>query len=294
MRFLLVTPERAERLRDELQQTPQNVGGVVERLVDAFLAHLPGALTGLILLVVFWLAAKIAVRITSGVMQRAHVDEEARELLLPLVRIAILAIGFLTAIDQMGFEVRSLLAGLGIAGLAVGLAAQETIANVIAGFSILWDRPFRLGDVVTAAGAQGEVTHIGLRSTRLRTIEYREVILPNKEIVRLPIVNHTRYPEVRLAAVATIAHGNSVEKARAAILDAVRRELPAVESHPPQVVVSALADLGPTLETRVWIPRGEMSKYTVFRLLEIVESALAAAGIELARPPQAAYTPPAV
>ena len=101
-------------------------------------------------------------------MSRAHIDAEARDLLLPLIRIAILSIGFLTAIDQMGFEVRSLLAGLGIAGLAVGLAAQETLANIIAGFSILWDRPFRLGDVVTPTGdtrrlfVQGNIPNHGV------------------------------------------------------------------------------------------------------------------------------------
>jgi small-conductance mechanosensitive channel len=196
------------------------------------------------------------------------------------------------ALDQMGFEVSSLLAGVGIAGLAVGLAAQETIANVIAGFSILWDRPFRLGDTVTAAGAQGEVSQIGLRSTRLRTLENREVILPNKEIVRQAIVNHTRYPEARLAAVATVAHGSSVERARAAILAAVRRDMPALEKPAPQVLVTALGELGTALETRVWVARPEAADRTVFRLLEVVESALAEAGIELARPPRIASAPP--
>ena len=62
---------------------------------------------------------------------------------MPLTRFAVLAVGVLMALDQMGFEVGSLLAGLGIAGLAVGLAAQETLANVFAGFAMLWDRPFR-------------------------------------------------------------------------------------------------------------------------------------------------------
>ena len=293
MMFLPQTAQRVERLREEFRAAPQNLGEVFDDLVDAFFDHMPGIVTGVLLFLLFWLLSKFVVRIVSRVMTRVRADEEARELLLPLVRLAVLVIGFLMAIDQMGFEVRSLLAGLGIAGLAVGLAAQETIANLIAGFSILWDRPFRLGDLVTAAGAQGEVTHVGLRSTRLRTVEHREVILPNKEIVRQAIVNHTRYPEVRLSAIATVGHGSSVEKARSAILEAVLRDLPAVENPAPQVVVTALSDLGPTLETRVWIPRAEMAKFTPFRLLEIVESALSGAGIELARPPQLSYTPPA-
>ena len=293
MSFVPRTAERVERLREEFRAAPQNLGEVFDDLVDAFFDHMPGIVTGILLFILFWLLSKFVVRIVSRVMTRVRADEEARDLLLPLVRLAVLVIGFLMAIDQMGFEVRSLLAGLGIAGLAVGLAAQETIANLIAGFSILWDHPFRIGDTVTVAGSQGEVTQIGLRSTRLTTAEHREVILPNKEIVRQAIVNHTRFPEVRLAAMATIAHGGSVEKARAAILEAVKRELPVVEQPPPQVVISALSDLGPTLEARVWIPRAEMPNASVFRLLEVVEAALAGAGIELARPPQIRLPSPA-
>jgi small conductance mechanosensitive channel len=285
-------PERVRQLGEELRETPRDLGEIAHTIVDAFFRHLPGVVTGLVLFVLFWLLSKAVVRVASRVMSRARADEEARELVLPLIRFCVLAVGVLMALDQMGFEVGSLLAGVGIAGLAVGLAAQETIANMIAGFSILWDRPFRLGDYVNVAGSQGEVTQIGLRSTRLKTLENREVILPNKEIVRQAIINHTRYPVSRIAAVATIAHGSSVERARAAILEAVRRDMPMLETPAPQVLVTGLGDLGATLEARVWVERPETPERTVFRLLEVMEAALAAAGIERARPVAGAWKSP--
>jgi small conductance mechanosensitive channel len=274
---------RAERLREELRATPRNLGELFESLADAFFARLPGAIAGLAILALFWVLARFTVRIAGEVMERAHADLEARELLLPLLRFCVLVIGFLMALDQMGFEVSSLLAGLGIAGLAVGLAAQETIANLIAGLSILWDRPFRLGDFVTVAGAQGEVTEIGLRSIRLRTLEQREVILPNKEVVRQAIVNHSRYPVVRITAAMTLAHGASVDAARAAILAAVKREMEIVDDPAPQVLVTALGDLGTGIEARAWIVRPETPVRSPFRLLEVSRAALEAAGVELAR-----------
>jgi len=279
---------RAERLGDELRATPRNLGELFESLVDALFAHLPGVIAGLVILAIFWLLSRFAVRIVAGVMERSRTDLEARELLLPLVKFGVLAIGFLMALDQMGFEVSSLLAGLGVAGLAVGLAAQETIANLIAGLSILWDRPFRIGDFVTVAGLQGEVTDIGLRSIRLKTLEQREVILPTKEVVRQAIVNHSRYPVIRITAAMTIAHGASVDAAREAILGAVRRDMEIVEDPAPHVLVTALGELGTTIEARVWIERPETVARSSFRLLEVSRAAVAGAGIDLARPPQLA------
>jgi small conductance mechanosensitive channel len=286
-------PGQDRTLKEQLRETPRDLGLIAETFADALVRHLPGIATGLFLYLLFWGLSKLVVRVASRVMRQARADDEAHDLVLPLVRFTILAIGLLMALDQMGFQVGSLLAGVGIAGLAVGLAAQETIANMIAGFTILWDRPFRLGDYVSVAGSQGEVTQIGLRSTRLKTLENREVILPNKEIVRQAIVNHTRYPVGRIAAMATIAHGSSVEGARAAILEAVRRDMPALETPAPQVVVTGLGELGATLEARVWVDRPETPERTVFRLLEVMEAALVSAGIELARPATAVWKSPA-
>ena len=199
--------ESAERLKEGLRETPHNLQEVLKEVADRFFQHLPGVLTGIVIFLFFWVLARLASRLVRKLAERARSDEALRDLLVPLTRFAVLAVGLLMALDQMGFEVSSLLAGVGIAGLAVGLAAQETMANVFAGFTILWDHPYRIGDTVTMAGNQGQVSEIGLRSTRIRTFDQREVILPNREIIHQPIVNHSRSPAMRIDAPVPVAYG---------------------------------------------------------------------------------------
>lgn len=276
--------ENAERLKEELRATPHNLQEVLTDLVDRFFRHLPGALTGVIVFLFFWLLSRFATRLVRRLAERARSDEALRELLVPLTRFAVLAIGVLMALDQMGFEVRSLIAGLGIAGLAVGLAAQETMANIFAGFAILWDRPFRLGDTVTIAGNQGQVSEIGLRSTRIRTFDQREVILPNKEVIQQPIVNHSTAPAMRIDAGVQVAYGVPVQRVREVLIAAAREGLPVLDSPEPQVIVTALGDSGVSIEIRVWVADPLAPASSRNRLLEVTKQALEKAGIEIPFP----------
>ena len=276
--------EGAATWRDGLRETPHDLQEFLRHLVDGIFRHLPGVLTGILILLLFLGLSRLAVRLVRRLADRARSDEALRELLVPLTRFTVLSIGVLMALDQMGFEVRSLIAGLGIAGLAVGLAAQETMANVFAGFAILWDHPFRLGDTVTMAGNQGQVTEIGLRSTRIRTFDQREVILPNKDVISQPIVNHSRYPAMRIDAAVAIDYAVSLERVREVLIAAARREVPILEHPEPQVLVTALGDSGVAVELRVWVADPLAFATSRFRLLEVVKGALDDAGIRIPFP----------
>ncbi len=287
--FAILTPlqsaaENAERLKEGLRETPHNLQEVLKQIVDRFFQHLPGVLTGIVIFLLFWVLARLASRLVRKLAERARSDEALRDLLVPLTRFVVLAIGVLMALDQMGFEVSSLIAGVGIAGLAIGLAAQETMANVFAGFAILWDQPYRIGDIVTMAGNQGQVSEIGLRSTRIRTFDQREVILPNKEIIHQPIVNHSRSPAMRIDAAVQVSYGVTVDRVREVLLAAARRDLPVLESPAPQVVVMALGESGVAVELRVWVADPLSPGSSRFLLLEVAKRALDEAGIEIPFP----------
>jgi len=279
---LQTVAESAERLREGLRETPHDLHELLKQLVDGFFRHLPGTLAGIVILLLFFGLSRLAVRLVRRLAARARSDDSLRDLLVPLARFAVLSIGLLMALDQMGFEVRSLIAGLGIVGLAVGLAAQETMANIFAGFAILWDHPFRIGDTETMAGSQGQVSEIGLRSTRIRTFDQREVILPNKDVMQQPIVNHSRYPAMRIDAPVAVAYGIPLERLRGVLLAAARREMPILAEPEPQVLVVALTETGVQLELRVWVTNPLTFDSSRFRLLEVAKLALEEAGFELA------------
>jgi small-conductance mechanosensitive channel len=241
-------------------------------------------LAALFVLGFFYLLQRAVVRILHGVLLRTHADPAVSSVGIKLTRYVLLGVGVLTALQQIGVQVTSLLAGVGIAGLAVGFAAQDTIANLIAGFTLLLEKPFRIGDSVTIAGTSGQIIEIGLRSTHLRTVDVRDAFLPNKEIINGLIVNHTMTPQLRL----DLPIGVSYE----ADLDAVRKLLLAVcAGHPliadqpaPQLVVVALGDSAVNLELRIWLRAGRDDTGVRFEILEKAKKALEGAGIEIPFP----------
>lgn len=128
-------------------------------------------------------------------------DPQLAQLMLPVLgktlKAFVVIIGLLTTAQHLGFPITSVIAGLGIGGVAVALAAQNTLANVFGSITILADRPFRVGDFVKIAGDEGTVERIGLRSTRLRTPDGVLVTIPNKTVADSAISNVTARPTIR-------------------------------------------------------------------------------------------------
>jgi small conductance mechanosensitive channel len=278
-------PLSPRALRQRAEQEARSMGEVGRTFVDRLIEKLPAIATGLFVFALFWLFAALAGRVLAKLFVRAHADPSLAQVALPLSRLAILGLGALVAIEQMGFNVGSLLAGVGIAGLAIGLAAQETLANLLAGFALLWDRPFRLGDSVTIAGTFGTVTEIGLRSTRLRTLEQLEVTIPNKEVAQQQIVNHSRYPQIRVNVPFRVAYGESIERVRQLVLAAVATEDKVLAEPAPQVVVTALEAAGVALELRLWMANPVPEKATLFHFLELAKNLFEREGVVMPSAP---------
>ncbi|HVP39635.1 MAG TPA: mechanosensitive ion channel family protein [Candidatus Saccharimonadales bacterium] len=198
-------------------------------------------------------------RVLGGVMRfyaeradRQRQDEALASQMLPfadrLGRLVILVLGLLVVLDHFHVEIRSLLVTLGVGSLAVGLALQETLANMFGGFAILVDRPFRVGDrVQLATGETGDVLEIGLRSTRLQTPENHVLIVPNSVLVRTSITNLS-LPDVQagLRVEVALAQEADVTRARELMLAAARA--PHVLASPePRVFLRTLEDSLPRL-----------------------------------------------
>lgn len=292
--LLAQVPAAGQPIGERARERARSLSEVGTDFLDRLIAHLPDLVAALAIFALFWLLARLSARVLTRLFARTHTDPALAQVGVPLARLSLLGLGALAAIDQMGFDIASLLAGVGIVGLAIGLAAQETLANLLAGIALLWDRPFRLGDSVTIAGTFGVVTEIGLRSTRLRTLEQLEVTLPNKEVAQRQIVNHSRYPETRLHVPLRVGHGEPIERVRAVLLEAIAAERDVLEQPPPQVVVTALDVTGVAVELRVWLKNPAPPTATLFRFLELAKSRFDAAGIAIPStlPPVPPVEPP--
>ncbi|MBN2251368.1 MAG: mechanosensitive ion channel family protein [Candidatus Altiarchaeota archaeon] len=147
-------------------------------------------------------------------------DDEAIPFLSRVVKAAIYFIGMLIILGEFGVEITPLIASLGIAGFAIGFAAKDTLSNLLAGFFILTDRPFVRGDRIQVGQSLGEVVDIGLRTTKIQTLDHTYIIIPNEKIILNEVTNFAM-PDIRLKVklLFGVAYGTEIEKVKRIVLD---------------------------------------------------------------------------
>ncbi len=188
--------------------------------------------------VIEWYGSEIAAK------TQTTVDDQLIPLVEKVANIFILVMGLITVLKHFGYDVLSLLTALGVGSLAIGLAAKETLTNMISGFTIMVDRPFGIGDRIELTGGQvGEVLDIGLRSTKIMMAEQNVLVVPNTELVNTKVIN-LNYPNPRLKNKITvgIAYGSDVEKAKR-IMKECALSIPSVVGEPaPDVFFTKFGD----------------------------------------------------
>jgi len=154
---------------------------------------LPKLFAALVVIVLFWLGYRLTRLPLSGLLERAGLHHTLVNLLVRnLYRDTVMIFALVMAADQIGVNIGAALAGLGVVGIAVGFAAQDSIANVISGIMIFMDKPFEVGDWITVVDQSGEVNDITMRSTRIRTKRNTYVVIPNKTIIDAVLANHSQ------------------------------------------------------------------------------------------------------
>src|SRR5690606_16454336 len=169
-------------------------------------------------------------------------DTGVQQLILRALRVVVFAFAVITVLGQLGINVTALVAGLGIAGIALGFAAQDTVKNFIAGVTILLDRPFRVGDNIELEDTFGTVDEITLRSTRVRTLNNEIAIVPNAKVIEEKIINHTMLRTLRVVVPFGIAYKERPQAAREVVLALTEGDRRLHPDYPPSVVVEALGD----------------------------------------------------
>ena len=257
----------------------------VKQLMTTLVAFVPKLGAALLVLLAFWLIYRVSRPALRAVLQKADFHEALIQLMVDnLYRYAVMIVGMVMAADQLGINVAAALAGLGVAGLALGFAAQDSVANVISGILIFWDKPFIVGDWIRTEGNSGRVAEITLRSTRIRTNRNTYVVIPNKTVIDAVLENYSKHGELRIDVPIGIAYKEDIRQAREVLLDAVR-SLPDVMARPhPDVVVESLGDSSVNLLVRVWVEKADALPVGTFAVIEASKLALDAAGIQIPFP----------
>jgi MscS family membrane protein len=142
----------------------------------------------------------------------SDLDDQLMPLLRKVFKLILWCMGIIIGLNNAGFDVAALIAGLGIGGLALALAAQDTVKNIFGGIMVYLDKPFKIGDRIVISGHEGFVEEIGIRSTRIRTLEGRQITIPNAQFSESPIENVSREPARKVVVNLGLTYQTSPEK----------------------------------------------------------------------------------
>ena len=229
-----------------------------------------------------WLS-KLLVRVVQRVMQRASLDAMLSAFLGNILYAILLLVVVIAALDQLGIQTTSLLAVFGAAGLAIGLALKDSLANFSSGVMLIIFRPFKTGDFIEAGGTSGIVEEVRIFSTVLRSGDNREIIVPNGQIYSGPIVNVTARPTRRIDLVFGIGYDDDLRKAKELIEAALAGDARILKDPAPAVVVGELGESSVDLFVRPWVNSGDFWAVRC-DLLEKVKLAFDANGISIPFP----------
>ncbi|NOZ76376.1 MAG: mechanosensitive ion channel family protein [Euryarchaeota archaeon] len=227
-------------------------------------------------------------------------DSRLDDVVFPLVRKGVIftvyIFAVIIALDQLGIEVVPFIAGMGIAGIAIGFAAKDTLANIIAGIFIIIDRPFVLGDRIEVWSAPkqsatwGDVIEIGLRTTKIRTTDNITLIIPNSEIYRRDIINYTtETPVIRVRLPVGISYRSDEKKAEEIMLKIAEETEGVEKSPPPQVIFKQFGESSIDLELRVWVSDAKKRRPVTSKLGKRIKEEFDRHGIEIPYPKRDVY-----
>ena len=255
---------------------------------DVLLGFSTQLLAGILTLMVgFWLAGRAGRLTIDSLNKIERLDTTVVPLLGALVRYAGMTLTLVVALGKFGVETTSIIAVLGAAGLAIGLALQGTLSNVAAGLMLVFLRPFKIGDWIEAAGMSGSVREIGLFTTVIDTFDNVFISVPNSSIWSSSIINHSRYGTRRLDLDIGIEHDSDLDKAEAAMLSLA--DDPRVLKDPaPRFIVVGFDERAITIRLRVHAAYGDFFDLG-FDLNRHLKQALDRYGITIPYPKRIIY-----
>ena len=221
---------------------------------SGFLNALPTIIFALVVLIVGFLLSKLAIKLMSKAFERTKLDLTITKFLKSAIKIVLYVLLLTVVLSILGVPTTSIITVIGTAGVAVGLALQDSLSNLAGGFLILFSKPFKVGSYIKTNGEEGTVDCINILYTKLITPDNKVIYVPNGMAANAVCVNFTELPHRRIDHLISISYDESFEKAKAAILKALSEEKLLVQEGDmaPAVMMSGQGDSGIDITVRGW------------------------------------------
>jgi small conductance mechanosensitive channel len=218
--------------------------------VDLVIKYGLQAIGAIVILAAGLLLARWMGNITQKWLERQDMEPPIRTLLVRLVKVLVLAAMLLVALDTFGVKITPLIAGLGVAGLGVGLAFQGVLSNVVAGLTIIFTKPYRIGEYIEIAGAYGQVETIDIFSTKLVHADRSRVVIPNRKIVGEILHNYGTMRQLNLSV--GVGYGTNLTEALTIVRNVLDKNPRVLKDPAPFVGISQLGDSAIAISILPW------------------------------------------
>ncbi len=238
-----------------MNENVESLNEIRGKLIDLAIEFGPRLLVAILIIAAGWFVARWVSRPADRLFKRWHVEIALRHLLTRIVHGLVLLVFLIMALQNLGVELLPLIAGLGIAGAGIALAMQGVLGNLAAGLTIIFTRPFNVGEYISIVGEEGEVVDITLFSTVLSHPDRSRVVIPNRKIVGEVLHNYGSIRQLDLSV--GVAYGTLLEEALAALHEIVTSNPRVLKEPQPVIGVTRLADSAVTVSVKPWVNVGD-------------------------------------
>jgi len=260
-----------------------NASSWLVRNQELLINYAVNIVAAIVILIIGLIVARVVSGAVSRVMQLRGIDITVSDFLSAMVRYAIIAFTLIAVLGRIGVQTTSVIAVLGAAGLAVGLALQGSLSNLAAGVLLVIFRPFRAGEYVDLGGAAGTVTQVQIFSTTLRTVDDKIIVIPNGKVIAGNIINTSREPNRRTEIIVGVAYDADIDVVKKVLGDIIAADKRIMHDKGVTVRLNEMAASTLNFVVRVWTTNGDATEVN-WDLLENFKRALDANNIGIPYP----------
>ena len=233
--------------------------GTAKKLIDMIITFCVEysfqVLGGLIVLILGFFVAKFIGNILTNFLKRHKVDMPVIKFLVQIAKIIIIGFAALIALGSFGVTIAPFIAGLSVIGFGASFAMQGPLSNYAAGVTLVFTKPFRVGDIIEVAGIMGEVQDMTLARTEVKTVDGTKIVVPNKQIIGEVIHNYSNFKKLDITV--GVSYKSNMDKAISAVKDVVLRDKRISQTPEPKVGISEFADSSINIYARLWCKQAD-------------------------------------
>jgi len=243
----MLSAQNIKAVATEQWDTAKNL---VDMIMEFLVKYSFQVLGGIIILILGWIVAKYVGNFVMKFFEKKEFDITVSKFIVGAIKLGIITFTFIVALGKFGIEIAPLIAGISVIGFGMSFALQGTLSNYAAGISLIFTKPFKVGQIIEVAGVLGEVTDIKIPRTEMKTVDGTYIMIPNKHVIGEIIHNFSTFKRVDITI--GVSYGSDIQKAIDIVNDAIVKDARTPDIKQPKVGISEFADSSVNIYARFW------------------------------------------